>query len=193
VPTTLARRRRGRERMSDLAQERDGRVTARDATVEGSQRSSRRCASVCVARAMSCAWSLALRYLRARRFRGRQRMAMPGAGESPGGFHPSPSFFRATRPSGGRREPSWRWPAPPWIRPQPGRRDSRSPITSRGCSTSTPAAARRRPARSRFAWTMRRPAARRLDARSPPVRSSVPRPATGSSPRRSRSASLCAL
>jgi hypothetical protein len=54
----------------------------------------------------SCACSLARRYLHVGSVAHRQ-MAVAGTGESPGGFHPSPSFFRATRPSGGRRERSW--------------------------------------------------------------------------------------
>jgi hypothetical protein len=67
----------------------------RDATVEADRPRAGDAPVCAVVRAMSCACSLALRYLRARRLRGRRRMAMPGAGESPGGFlRLPPSFVR---------------------------------------------------------------------------------------------------
>ena len=97
---TVARRRRGRERMSELA--RSGTVADhRDAMVEaGRDRAGD--APVCASSAQwSCACSHAPRYLRARRFRGRRRMAMPGAGQPPGGFQPSPSFLRLGLQEGG--------------------------------------------------------------------------------------------
>ena len=66
-------------------------------------------------------------------------------------------FFRATRPSGGRRERSWQCPSPK-VRSdrKPVRPDSRPPITSCGCSARTPARARRKRERvSATTWSRR--------------------------------------